>query len=207
MKGTENMKIAVATKNAHKVKELSKLMSIDGIEFVSLSELGFDGDIEENGTTFEENALIKARYVCKEYNLPAISDDSGLCVDALSGAPGIYSARYASVDGGNSDDRANIDKLLSELKNIPEDKRTARFVCAMALCLPDGRELTVTGKCEGKIMNEISGKGGFGYDPIFFSFDANKTFGEASDEEKNKVSHRANAVKMMSQKLCELFIK
>lgn len=201
------MKIAVATKNAHKVKELSRLMNIDGIEFVSLSELGFEGDIEENGSTFEENALIKARFVCKKYNLPAISDDSGLCVDALSGEPGIYSARYASTDGGNSDDRANIDKLLLNLKDVPEEKRTARFVCAMALCLPGGAELTVTGKCEGRITNGISGDGGFGYDPVFFSFDAGKTFGEATDEEKNRVSHRANATKLMSEKITELFIK
>ena len=204
MKGTRKMKIAVATKNAHKVKELSKLINIDGIEFVSLSELGFDGEIEENGKTFEENALIKARFVSQKYNIPAISDDSGLCVDALNGEPGIYSARYASVDGVNSDDRANINKLLDKLQGIPYEKRSARFVCAMALCLTDGRELTVTGKCEGKITNTISGNCGFGYDPVFFSIDAGKTFGEASDEEKNKVSHRANAVKLMSEKLREL---
>ncbi len=201
------MKIAVATKNAHKVKELSRLINIDGIEFVSLSELGFDGEIEENGTSFEENALIKASFVCEKYNIPAISDDSGLCVDALDGAPGIYSARYASTDGENSSDEANIKKLLENMKSVNEDKRTARFVCAMALCIPDGTQLTLTGKCEGKILHEVTGNGGFGYDPVFYSFDINKTFGEASDEEKNLVSHRANACALLSEKLREIFTK
>ncbi len=199
------MKIAVATKNAHKVKELSRLMNIDGIEFISLSELGFDGEIEENGNSFEENALIKAKYVCEKYNIPAISDDSGLCVDALDGKPGIYSARYASTNGENSSDEANIQKLLENLKSVSDEKRTARFVCAMALCIPDGTQLTVTGKCEGKILHEISGTGGFGYDPIFYSFDINKTFGEATDDEKNLVSHRANACVLLSNKLREIF--
>jgi len=199
------MKIAVATKNAHKVKELSRLMSIYGIEFVSLSELGFSGEIEENGNSFEENALIKAKYVCEKYNMPAISDDSGLCVDALGGQPGIYSARYASTDGENSSDEANIKKLLENLKSVSDEKRTARFVCAMALCTPDGMELTVTGKCEGRILHEVTGTGGFGYDPVFYSFDINKTFGKATDDEKNLVSHRANACALMSEKLKKIF--
>lgn len=201
------MKIAVATKNAHKVKELSKLINIEGVDFISLKDLGFEGEIEENGSTFEENALIKARFVCDKYNLPAISDDSGLCVDALDGMPGIYSARYASDNDANARDDANIDKLLLNLKGIPEEKRTARFICAMAFCSPDGTSFTVKGNCEGKILLEKDGCEGFGYDPVFFSFDANKTFGKTSDEEKNLVSHRANASKLMSQKLKELYLK
>ncbi len=201
------MKIAVATKNGHKVKELSRLISIDGVELISLSELGFDGEIEENGSTFEENALIKAKFVCEKYNTPVISDDSGLCVDALNGEPGIYSARYASTDGENSSDEANIKKLLENMKSVDDNKRTARFVCAMALCIPDGTQLTVTGKCEGKILHEVTGNGGFGYDPVFYSFDINKTFGEASDKEKNLVSHRANACALLSEKLREIFTK
>ncbi len=195
------MKIAVATKNAHKVKELSALMNIDGVEFISLKDLNFEGEIKEDGATFEENALIKAKFISEKYNIPTISDDSGLCVDALFGEPGIYSARYASVDGQNSDDKANIAKLLENLKDIPKDKRTARFVCAMALCLPNGENVTVRGECEGSILFECSGNKGFGYDPVFFSNDLNMSFGQADDAQKNSVSHRANAVKFMSEKI------
>ena len=122
------MKIIAATKNAHKVKELSEMLNIPSVELVSLKDMGFDGEIEENGSTFEENSAIKARFVCRKYGLPAIADDSGLCVDYLSGAPGIYSARYASNDGHNSDDRANVDKLPGELKGVSGAARPARFV-------------------------------------------------------------------------------
>ncbi len=204
------MKIAVATKNKNKVRELGELMNIDGIEFVSLMELGFDGDIVEDGATFEENALIKAKFVCEKYGLPAISDDSGLCVDALDGAPGIYSARYASADGENSNDADNIKKLLKNLKDVQEDKRTARFVCAMALVIPgDEQNIShiVRGECEGIIMHECTGQGGFGYDPVFYCPKLKKTFGEASENQKNSVSHRANAVKLMKEKLCEIYVK
>ena len=197
------MKIAIATGNAHKVKELSRLLDIEGIEFVSLKDLGFTGDIVEDGSTFSENALIKAKFICDKYSIPAIADDSGLCVDALNGEPGIYSARYASKDGGNSDDRANIDLLLENLKSIPSGERTARFVCAMAFCCPDGTSLTVEGICEGHITSDIRGEGGFGYDPVFFSTALCKTFGEATDEEKNTVSHRYNACRLLAIKLKE----
>ncbi len=197
------MKIAIATGNAHKVKELSRLLDIDGIEFVSLKDLGFTGDIIENGTTFAQNALIKASFICEKYHIPAIADDSGLCVDALGGEPGIYSARYASKDGENSDDLANIELLLENLKSIPSGERSARFVCSMAFCAPDGVSLTVDGICEGHITSDIRGEGGFGYDPIFYCTKLCKTFGEASDEEKNTVSHRYNACKLLSSKLKE----
>ena len=198
------MKIAVATKNANKVKELNELMKIEAVEFLSLKDLGFDGEIEENGSSFEENALIKARFVCQKYSLPAISDDSGLCVDVLGGEPGIYSARYASENGENSDDAANIDKLLLKLRGIKDNEKTARFVCAMAYCAPDGTEFTVKGFCEGVICGECRGDSGFGYDPVFFSTRLLKTFGEATDEEKNSVSHRAHAAALMSEKLREI---
>lgn len=199
------MKIAVASKNAHKVKELGKMLDIDGISLVSLGELGFEGEIEENGSTFEENALIKAREVCKLYGLPAIADDSGLCVEYLSGEPGIYSARYASTSGHNATDEENVEKLLNELKDVPREKRGAYFVSAIALVLPDGTEKCVTGKCMGFITDKVCGEGGFGYDPVFFFPPYNKTFGETTDEEKNKVSHRANAVKMLKSELLEIF--
>ena len=197
------MKIAIATGNAHKVKELSRLLDIDGVEFVSLKDLGFTGDIVEDGSTFSENAMIKAKFICDKYSIPTIADDSGLCVDALNGAPGIYSARYASKDGGNSDDRANIDLLLENLKTIPSGERSARFVCSMAFCAPDGVALTIDGICEGHITSDIRGAEGFGYDPVFYCTKLCKTFGEATDEEKNTVSHRYNACKLLAVKLKE----
>ena len=199
------IKIAVASMNAHKVKELSKMIDINGIELVSLRDLNFDGDIVEDGATFEENALIKAKFVCEKYGIPAIADDSGLCVDALNGAPGIYSARYASTDGHNATDAENVEKLLNELENVPDDKRTARFVCAMALALPDGLTKVVVGNCEGKITNKVYGNGGFGYDPVFFVEKFGKTFGETTDDEKNTVSHRFMAVELIKKELSEIF--
>ena len=198
------MKIVVATKNAHKVKELSEMLALDGLSLVTLSDMGFTGEIEENGSTFAENALIKARTAARLYGLPALADDSGLCVDALDGEPGIYSARYASADGENASDAANVEKLLEKLKSIPSGERTARFVCAIALVTPDGSEKVVTGACEGVITSEVRGKGGFGYDPVFYYVPYCKTFGEATEEEKNKVSHRANAVRLIREELLKL---
>ena len=199
------MKIAIATKNAHKIKELSRLINIDGLEFISLSDLGFDGEIIENGSTFAENALIKAKFICEKYGVYAIADDSGLCVDALGGEPGIYSARYASVDDGNASDQANIDKLLSKLTSIPSGERSGRFVCSMAFASPDGVSFTVDGICEGHITSECRGMGGFGYDPVFYCTKLCKTFGEASEEEKNNVSHRYHACALLTEKLKEYF--
>lgn len=193
------MKIAVATKNAHKVKELSEMLSLDGVELVSLRDLGFEGEIEENGSTFEENSLIKAKFVCDRYGIPALADDSGLCIDFLDGAPGIYSARYASTDTHNADDRENIEKLLKKLENVPREKRTARFMCVISLVLPNSAQLVAKGCCEGRITETLSGNGGFGYDPVFFSTSLGKTFGEASNEEKNAVSHRHAAVEKLKE--------
>ena len=163
------MKIAIATKNDHKIKELSRLINIEGLEFISLADLGFDGEIIEDGNTFAENALIKARFISEKYGVFAIADDSGLCVDALNGEPGIYSARYASKDDGNASDMANIQKLLDNMKTIPSGERSARFVCSMAFASPDGVSFAVDGICEGHITSECRGDGGFGYDPVFYS--------------------------------------
>ncbi len=199
------MKIAIATKNDHKIKELARLINIDGIEFISLRDLGFEGEIVEDGSTFAENALIKARFISQKYGVFAIADDSGLCVDALDGEPGIYSARYASTDDANASDEANIAKLLDKLKSIPSGERSGRFVCSMAFAAPDGVSFAVDGICEGHITSECRGEGGFGYDPVFYCTKLCKTFGEASEDEKNGVSHRYHACVLLTEKLKEYF--
>ncbi len=179
------MKLVAATGNAHKLKEIKAILK--DTELVSMREIGFEGEIEETGETFLENALIKARAVCKATNLPALADDSGLCVDALGGAPGVYSARYSG--GGDRENR----KLL--LKNLEgKEDRRAHFCCAVALVFPNGKELVAEGKTYGEILYEERGTNGFGYDPLFFSDDLHKTFAEATDEEKNVVSHRSRAL-------------
>lgn len=195
--------VIVATKNKHKVDEMAALLcgGAEALELVTMREAGFDCDIEEDGETFEENALIKAREVCRISGKPAIADDSGLAVDALGGEPGIYSARYASDNGENASDEANIEKLLENMKSIPGPERTARFVSAVALVLPDGREFCAVGTCEGLITREKRGNGGFGYDPIFFCPQFSKTFGEISAEEKNSISHRNRAVMQLREKI------
>ena len=196
------MTIIVATKNAHKVEEMSAMLKdLGDIELVTMKNAGLDTEIEENGTTFMENALIKARFVCKALGKPALADDSGLCVDALGGEPGVYSARYASENGENSSDEANNEKLLSKLSDIPGNERTARFVSALALVFPDGREICATGVCEGLITRDKRGDGGFGYDPLFFCPEFSKTFGEISAEEKNSISHRNRAMIQLREKL------
>lgn len=201
------MKIAVATKNAHKLKELSELINIDGVDFISLKDLNFDGEIVENSKTFAENAMIKAKFIGEKFGLCTIADDSGLCVDALGGEPGIYSARYASENGENADDKANIEKLLEKLKAIPSGERSARFVCSMAFFAPEGTAFTVNGICEGHIASECIGNSGFGYDPVFYCTKLCKTFGEATEAEKNGVSHRYNACRMLREKINEYLKK
>ena len=196
------MTIIVATKNAHKAEEFSKLLAETGdLEIITMKDAGLDAEIEENGKTFMENALIKARFVCNALGKPALADDSGLCVDVLGGEPGVYSARYASENGENSSDDKNNEKLLSKLSGIQGGERTARFVCALALVFPDGREVCATGICEGLIAREKRGEGGFGYDPLFFCPEFSKTFGELSSEEKNSVSHRNRAIMQLREKL------
>lgn len=191
------MKFFIATKNAHKVIEFKRILEPMGIEVLCERDLDFElQDVEENGTTFEENAIIKAAAACEQTGFVSLADDSGLCVDALNGAPGIFSARYSGVHG---DDKENNRKLLRELEGVPMDKRTARFVSAVACVFPDGRKFTVTGKCEGHIDFEEKGENGFGYDPLFIGEIG--CFGLASGEEKDKVSHRGKALKMLRDEL------
>ena len=192
------MKIVLASRNKKKIAELQTLLGeyIEGIEILSLDDVGILGEIEENGNSFSENALIKAR-AAAESGYIGIGDDSGLEVDALGGAPGIYSARYA---GGHGDDEANNQLLLKNLEDKTD--RSARFVCALACVYPDGREdICVIGKAEGEIISEYRGEGGFGYDPLFYFPPLGKTFGELSAEEKNRVSHRSDAIRKMAEKL------
>lgn len=193
----EKMDAILATRNAFKTRELNALFAANGVDanLITLDEAGFTEEIEENGASFEENALIKARSAAKALGRTAVADDSGLEVDALDGAPGIYSARYA----GTGKDGDNNALLLRNLEGVPEQKRTARFVCAMAVVFPDGKEIVVRGECEGVITTAPRGSGKFGYDPLFYYPPMNATFAELEGEIKNGVSHRANAVK----KLCE----
>jgi len=185
------VKIVIASSNAHKIHEIKDNFSKDGgIYFFGMNEICPPMDIIENGATFEENALIKAREVAAVCSLPVLADDSGLCVDALGGEPGIYSARFGNCDS----DTARNDLLLRKMSGIPDNKRSARFICVMALVLPDGREFTAQGACEGFIIREKKGAKGFGYDPIFLVKNDTRTMAELSLEEKNTISHRAIAL-------------
>lgn len=189
------MKIIIATHNKHKLQEMSRILSPMGYEVVTDLDLGIElSDVEENGETFLDNARIKAEAGCKESGLPCIADDSGLCVDALNGAPGVYSARYSGVHG---DDDGNNRKLLSELSGVPTEKRTAHFACAICVSFPDGSEVTATGKCEGYIGFEKKGTNGFGYDPLFMVGD--RSLAQMTAEEKDAISHRGNALKELQK--------
>lgn len=188
--------IVVASGNKGKLREIAEIFT--GFAILSMQEAGFAGDIEETGATFAENALIKARTVCKALGRPALADDSGLCVDALGGAPGVYSARFAGVHG---DDAANNALLLQKLAEVPEEKRGAYFESCVALVFPDGREWTANGRTYGKIMTVPQGTEGFGYDPLFYSSELAKGFGVASPAEKNAVSHRGKALRALARML------
>lgn len=188
------MKFVAATNNKGKLRELDDILSKLGFEVVSLQDAGFNGEIEESGTTFEENAMIKAETAMKATGLAAVADDSGLEVDALGGAPGVYSARYAEPGRRKT-------RLLEELNNVPEEERTARFVSAIACAFPDGRRITVRGVCEGTILFECRGTGGFGYDPLFYVPEYGQTFAEMPMELKNRISHRARALNLLAEEL------
>ena len=189
------MKIIIATHNKHKLQEMSRILSPMGYEVVTDRDLGIElTDAEENGETFLDNARIKAESGCRESGLPCIADDSGLCVDALGGAPGVFSARYSGTHG---DDDGNNRKLLSELEGIPTEKRTAHFACAICVSFPDGSEVTATGKCEGYIGYEKKGTNGFGYDPLFMVGD--RSLAQMTAEEKDAISHRGNALKELQK--------
>lgn len=187
----------IATHNKKKKAELQRILQPLGIEIQTADEAGVNlSDVEEVGTTFEENAFLKAESGCKESGMPTISDDSGLCVDALKGEPGVYSARYA---GEHGNDEKNIDKLLNELIDVKEQDRTARFVCCVCCSFPNGENITVKGTCEGKIAFERKGNGGFGYDPVFLVED--KSFGEIDSKIKDSISHRSKALKSLADEL------
>lgn len=192
------MKIILASNNKNKLIEMKQILSPLGYDVISQSEAGFNFEVEESGNTFEENALLKARTVHEICRVPVIADDSGLEVDFLNKAPGVFSHRYA---GENAADKDRCNKILSELGGVPYEKRTARFVCVIQYIDNEGCINTIRGECEGKIGYEIKGENGFGYDPIFMVGD--KSFAELTSDEKNIISHRGNALK----KLTELLIK
>lgn len=190
------MKIVVATKNKGKLVEIKKLLLDLGIEVISQDEANINIEVLEDGKTFEENSYKKAYEIMKACNLPTIADDSGLCVDFLNGAPGVYSARYA---GENASDDDKINKLLSEMKNA--SSRAAKFVCCACLLFPNGDKIEARGECFGEILNEKKGTSGFGYDPVFYINEFSKTLAQMDLEQKNKISHRAKAFLMLKEKL------
>lgn len=191
------MKYIIATNNPKKLKELERILNPLGINAVSAKEEGIClDDVEETGKTFADNAFLKAEAAFKKTGLPSVADDSGLCVDALNGRPGIFSARYA---GENATDEDKINKLLYELKDIPMNKRTAHFTCAICCILPNGDKIEVEGKCNGSIAFEPHGNEGFGYDPIFIY--EGKSYAQLSAEEKDAVSHRGRALKKLKSQL------
>lgn len=187
------MKIILASNNKNKLSELKQILSPFGYEIVSQSEAGINIEVEENGKTFEENSFIKAKAIYDITESAVIADDSGLEVDYLNKAPGVYSHRYA---GENATDTDRCEKILSELNDVPNENRTARFVCVICYIDENGKETLLRGECEGFIGKEMRGNNGFGYDPIFMIGD--KSFAEISSEEKNKISHRANALKKLT---------
>ena len=185
------MKFVLASKNQHKLLEMEHILRDLGLEVVLESQVGVDVDVEETGTTFLENAALKARAVMEASGMAAIADDSGLMVDALDGAPGVYSARYGNLDS----DQARTSYLLENLKDVPAGKRGAQFVSAIVCILPDGKEVHAQGTCQGEILFAPLGENGFGYDPVFYSPELQKTFSEATEEEKSTVSHRGRALR------------
>ena len=195
------MRVVLASKNKHKLVEISQITEKFGFELVLQSELGVDIDVEETGTTFEENSFLKAEAVMKATGLPALADDSGIAVDALNGEPGIYSARYGFDD--SLDDWGRLQLLLKNTEHVPDGQRQAQFVCVITMVTPQGQTIQARGEVHGTLTREPRGENGFGYDPIFFYPPLGKTTAELSPEEKNKVSHRANALKVFYDKLKE----
>ncbi len=194
------VRVVLASKNPGKVREFQQAFALThGIDFLTVPD-----DLvmpQETGATFLDNALLKARYVSDTLHTVALADDSGLSVAALGGGPGVYSARYAGV---HATDEQNCTKLLQTLQEVADDNRHARFTAALALVFPDGREITVTGHCDGYILREYRGSGGFGYDPLFYFPALKKTFAQMSSEEKNQISHRAQALHLLHPSFCLL---
>ena len=195
------MKVVLASKNAHKLQEISKITEKFDMELVLESQVGVDIDVEETGSTFEENSFIKAEAVMKATGLPALADDSGIAVDALNGEPGIYSARYGFDP--SLDDWDRLELLLKNTEQVPDGSRQAQFVCVITLVTPEGQVIQARGEAHGELLRQPAGEGGFGYDPIFYYPPLGKSFAELSPEEKNQVSHRAQALKLFYEKLKE----
>lgn len=191
------MDFILATNNMKKLAEMQRILSPLGINVVTAKMLGITlEEVEEDGDTFEANAKIKALNACRATNMPAIADDSGICVDYLDGAPGIFSARFS---GEHGNDEKNNDLLLEKLSGVPMEKRKAHYACAICCVFPDGKEITVRGECHGYIGFERDGNEGFGYDPLFLI--NGKSFGKYMAEEKDKISHRGNALRLLTQEL------
>ena len=195
------MKVVLASKNKHKLAEISKITERFGIELVLQSELGVDIDVEETGTTFEENSFQKAEAVMKATGLAALADDSGIAVDALGGAPGVYSARYGFDE--SLDDWGRLELLLKNTEHVPDGQRQAQFVCVITMVTPEGQVIQARGEIHGELTREARGENGFGYDPIFYYPPLGMTTAELSSEAKNQVSHRANALKLFYEKMKE----
>lgn len=197
----EPMKFVLATHNPGKLKEMSVILAALGVEVISPADLGLTVDVEETGETFAENAMLKAKAVCGMAGLPAIADDSGLCVDALNGGPGVYSARYG---GEGLDDRGRYMLLLNSMRGAPT--RSAHFETAVACAFPNGETLTAAGRCDGAIAFAPMGTGGFGYDPVFLVPERARTFGQMTEEEKTALSHRGKALRAFAKEL-EAYLK
>ena len=194
------MKVILASKNQHKLTELSAILSQLGFEIALESEYGLDIDVEETGTTFEENSFLKADAVMKASGLPVLADDSGLMVDALDGAPGVYSARY----GHKASDKERTAYLVENMKDVPEERRGAKFVCVITCLFPDGRKIVARGECPGVIARAPHGENGFGYDPVFYLPELGMTYAELPSEQKNAISHRARALQDFCRKYQEV---
>lgn len=197
-------RIIIATKNKGKIAEFQQLFAKKGVEIRSLLDYDDVPDVEETGKTFAENAILKATTIANMFHEPVIADDSGLIVDALNGEPGVYSARYA---GEEKNDQANIEKVLKKLQGVPFEQRTARFYCTLAVAKPNGDVITVDGVCEGYITKSPIGENGFGYDPIFFVPEKQRTMAQLTKEEKNEISHRAKALQHLLHIWDKLFEK
>ena len=195
------MKVVLASKNRHKLVEISKITEKFDMELVLQSDLGVDIDVEETGTTFEENSFIKAEAVMKATGLPALADDSGIAVDALNGEPGIYSARYGFDE--SLDDWGRLELLLKNTEHVPDGQRQAQFVCVITMVTPDGKTIQARGEIHGELTREPRGENGFGYDPIFYYPPFGQTTAEIPAEQKNQVSHRGNALRIFYEKLKE----
>ena len=195
------MRVVLASKNKHKLMEISKITEKFGFDLVLQSELGVDIDVEETGTTFEENSFLKAEAVMKATGLPALADDSGIAVDALNGEPGIYSARYGFDE--SLDDWGRLQLLLKNTEHVPDGQRQAQFVCVITMVTPEGQTIQARGEIHGELLREPRGENGFGYDPIFYYPPAGMSTAEMAPEDKNEVSHRGNALKVFYEKLKE----